>query len=354
MVGVDFVYNGQGFGGVADRLLATNFQLGALRPWTGPDGRSYMTLNHQGKDVTVLVGNAPSTLMYDQWKFFDNEVIRVARPLLRAWGDISGAGLTFTVPNGLAHPVMQQQTMTDWGNATISMDGLRQARRDRGLFDLRNFPLPIIHADFSFSLRELMVSRNGNMPLDTTSIEQNTRKIVEQVEQLTLGTAASYSYGGGTVYGLTNTPYRVTKTFTLPTAVGWEPAVTYDEILDAIQSLQDIYFNGPYGVFVSPGWTKYMNTDYSAAYPGATLASKLAQIGDIRFVRKVDYLSNFQIIIFQLTPDVIRAVTGMPMTTMQWESQGGMMVNFKIMCIMVPQVRANANDQTGIVHATAA
>ena len=192
------------------------------------------------------------------------------------------------------------------------------------------------------------------MPLDTTSIEQNTRKIVEQVEQLTLGTAASYSYGGGTVYGLTNTPYRVTKTLTLPTAVGWEPAVTYDEILDMIQSLQDIYFNGPYGVFMSPGWTKYMNTDYSAAYPGVSLASKLREVEDIRFVRKVDYLSGFQIVMFQLTKDVIRAVTGMPMTTMQWESQGGMMVNFKIMCIMVPEVRANASDQTGICHGTAA
>jgi uncharacterized linocin/CFP29 family protein len=354
MLAVDYIYNGQGFGSVADRLLATNFQLGALRPFTGPDGRSYMTLNHQGKDVTVLVGNTPSTLMYDEWKLFDTEVIRVARPLLNAWGAISGAGLTRTIPNGLAHPVSQQQSMTDFGNATISMDGLREARRDRPVFDTSLFPLPIIHADFSFSLREILVSRNTGVGLDTTAIEQNTRKIVEEVERLTLGTSSSYSYGGGTVYGLTNFPERLTKVLTLPTAPGWEPAVTYDEILDMIQSLQDIYFNGPYGVFVSPGWTKYMNTDYSAAYPGTSLASKLREIGDIRFVRKVDYLSNFQIVLFQLDPNVIQNITGLPMTTMQWESHGGMQVNFKIMTIMVPRVRKNANEQTGIIHGTAA
>ena len=351
---VDYIFNNQAYGAVADRLLATNFQLGALRPFTGPDGRSYMTLNQNGKDVTVCVGNAASTLRYDEWKLFDDEVIRVARQEFAVWSALQGAGLGKTIPNGMAHPVIQQQTMTDFGNATISIDGLRQARRDRPQYDTRLFPLPIIHADFSFSTRELLVSRNGGLPLDTNAIEQNTRKIVEAIEKLTIGTLSSYSYGGGTVYGLTNVPERLTKTLTLPTDPAWEPAVLYDEFLDMIQSLQDLKFNGRYGVLYSPGWTKYLNQDYSAAYKGDTAWSKINGLPDIAFMKKADYLSNYQIILFQLDRNVIEAVTGMPMTTLQWMSDGEMMHNFKIMTIAVPRIRTNADSTTGIVHATAA
>jgi hypothetical protein len=42
------------------------------------------------------------------------------------------------------------------------------------------------------------------------------------------------------------------------------------------------------------------------------------------------------------------------MTTVQWEEQGGLLLNFKIMAIMVPQLRADHNGNTGIVHGTSA
>ena len=36
----------------------------------------------------------------------------------------------------------------------------------------------------------------------------------------------------------------------------------------------------------------------------------------------------------------------------QWEGQGGMEVNFKVMAILVPQLRDDFNGNTGIVHGT--
>ena len=41
---------------------------------------------------------------------------------------------------------------------------------------------------------------------------------------------------------------------------------------------------------------------------------------------------------------------GADITTVQWESHGGMQINFKVMAIMVPQLRADFTGQTGIVH----
>jgi len=40
----------------------------------------------------------------------------------------------------------------------------------------------------------------------------------------------------------------------------------------------------------------------------------------------------------------------MDMTTVQWDTQGGLQQNFKVMSIMVPQTRADQNGNTGIVH----
>jgi hypothetical protein len=57
-------------------------------------------------------------------------------------------------------------------------------------------------------------------------------------------------------------------------------------------------------------------------------------------------------ILVQMTADVARAVTGMDITTVQWETNGGMRVNFKVMCIKVPQIRSDFNGATGILLGT--
>lgn len=351
---IDFILNGQGYGDVADRLIESGMNPAFLRPWRSQNGRSYITVNEGGK-ARHLATNAPATLTREGWIFLDRAVQGVALPELRVWGDIVGSGLTFDVPNGMGTIVLQDQTVTDAGAATMSMDGLKGSERDRPEYDIRNFPLPIVHGEFSFSARQLAVARASGVPLDTTMARMVTRRIVEQVEALTIGTSPTYSYGGGTVYGLINKPQRISRSLTLPTAAGWTPSVLVDEILLMVDDLQTINFNGPYGMYFSPAWTKYMDSDYSDMYAGQTLRTRLGLLGDIRFMRKLAYgLTGYQIILFQLTEDVVRAVTGMPLTTLQWDSKGGLAKNFKIMAIMVPQVRHNANDETGICHGVAA
>jgi len=351
---MNFVLNGQSHGNVANLLMAHNFDPNALRPYVGADGRSYITVNSgrfdkENKPVyNALVTNTPATLTKDAWIQLDTAVIKAARPRLRVVADLRGAGLEYSLPNGMAHTVLQHQAQSDITDATVSMDGLRQGDSDRPQFSLENLPLPIIHKDFHFSAREVAASRNGNMPLDTSNAEAAGRKVAEQIEKITLGEVTQYKYGGGYVYGLKTFDHRQTKSLTAPTTTN--QATTVNEILDMVKLSQDAGYYGPWMLYYSPAWSPYMGGDYSANKGDNTLRERIAKIDGIQDVRQADYLTGTTLMLVQMTSDVCRMVVGMDITTLQWESQGGMQLNFKVMAIVVPQLRADYADNCGIVH----
>ncbi len=82
----------------------------------------------------------------------------------------------------------------------------------------------------------------------------------------------------------------------------------------------------------------------------ATLRERLKRIEGIVDVKPADFLTGTNLILVQQTADVARMVVGMDITTVQWESHGGMQLNFKVMAIMVPQLRSDFTGQTGIIQ----
>lgn len=351
--GIDLILNGKAHGDVADRLALANGDPGVLRPFIGKDGRSYITINTKRGPKTVLT-NANSTLRYDEYKEFDKVVLRVARDRLGLVADIRGSGLEKVIPNGMGKTVLQHETMTDPGEAGMSMDALVDQPQVRPLFNTAFLPLPIVHADFSFSLRDIMASRNGDTPLDTTGAEIAARRVAERIEQQFIGgTAYDYTWGGGTIQGITTFTNRNTKTITSPAASGWTPATLVQQILQAkLQLHQDNQF-GSFRLYAAQAWDVYLDDDYSTQYPGVTLRDRLLKIDGLSSIRTLDYLTGtYDMVLVQMVQDTIRAVVGMEMQTVQWESKGGLQKHFKVMAIIVPQIRADASGQCGIVHCT--
>lgn len=345
-VSVDYFMNGRASGDVASTLLNNGFDVSSLRPFTGKDERSYVTVNGKSK----LVANAPATLRKDDWIHLDTAIIKAAKPRLRAWGDLMSMGLRYNIPNGMGHTVLQHQDQSDITPATISMDGLRKSESDRPVFDLKNLPLPIIHKDFHFSAREIAASRNGGSPLDTSTAELASRRVAEEAEKLTVGTADSFAYGGGSIYGYVNYPNRLTKSLTDPADGGWTPAVLVGEVLAMKAQAQAAYHYGPYMLYFSTDWDQYLDDDYSSAKGDNTLRERLAKIDGVQDVKTLDYLPAQSCVLVQMTSNVVRGVVGMNIVTVQWESHGGFLLNFKVMAILVPQLRSDQNDKTGIVH----
>jgi hypothetical protein len=352
-------------GGVGEKLLATGGDVNVLRPYIAEDGRSYVTMNTNPggtpKFEAVPTNNA-ATLRKDEWASFDKVVIKAARQRLRAYADLRAAN-TYGNFDGMSSMVLEHETMSDPGEAFVDFDGLTEGRRDAPTFELNGLPLPITHSPFWFSSRRLMISRKMGTPLDSVMAEAAGRRVGEQIEKTLIGTIAGKSLSptnvseytaAPKVYGYTNFPYRITKTnMTAPTTGGWTPAVYVAEILDMIESLNTAGFYGPFMVYHSTDWSKYMDQDYSGAKGDNTLRDRVKRIEQINDVRRLDYFtSTFSTLLVQMTADVARAVSGMEVTTLQWESMGGMRVDFKVMAIQVPQLRADINGNTGIAHGT--
>jgi uncharacterized linocin/CFP29 family protein len=350
---MDFILNGAGHGDVATALLQNNMDPGVLRPYVGGDGRSYVDLTRNGKRQ-ALVCNTPATLRKDEWIHLDTAIVKVAKERLRAVADLKAAGLTYSVPNGMGTTVLQSENQSDINAATISMDGLREGDADRPEFDLVGLPLPIIHKDFSYSLRQLMTSRQSGSPLDTTHAELAARRCAETAESLLLGTYGTYAFGGYNIYGYRNFPSRMTATLTLPTDAGWTPSLLVQEILGMKQDSMDAFHYGPWFLYNSPAWDQYLDDDYSQAKGDNTLRERIAKISGIDGPRTLDYLPNYEFLLVQKSTDVVRLVMGMDFRSLQWETKGGLQVHFKIMGILVPQLRTDQNDKTGVVHGTAA
>jgi len=351
---MDLILNGVGHGSLAAQLIANNFDVGLMRPFVGNNGRSYVSLfsgvDGQGKpsfrNVTL---NADATLRKDEWIHFDTAVIKAAMPRLKAWGDLESAN-SYTIANGWGKTVLESQTMSDITPATVSMDGVVKSDNDRPVFGITGLPLPIIHKDFKMSARQIATSRNSNTPLDTTNASLAGTKIAEEVEKLTIGVTTGMTFDGYTVYGYTNWPSRLTATITAPTTGGWTPDVLLSEILAMRDQSINAHYYGPWKVYFGIGWTAYLDADYSALKGDITLRDRILKLDGITGIATLDFLTGFNILLVQMTPEVARAVIAMRPQTLQWEEQGGMEICMKVMCVMVPQLRTDYNGNTGIVH----
>lgn len=392
---IDNYLDNGGYGGADAMFREHGGSYQAYRPFLDRKGRPCVTLPvgmkynaKSGKDEMVYetmhvrdaqwrgidnpVMNA-TTLRKLEWQHFDEVILRETRQRLRAWSDLAGAN-TFRL-DGMSRTILEYETMSDPGEAVVDMDGLGEGRQDVPRFQLEGLPLPITHCDFFFSERDLRLSRNTGTPLDTTMAEAAARRVAEKIEDTVIGlstgmsiqmtNSAAPAYGRTMdIYGLTDFTARNTYT-TLTAPTGSNPNTTVDEVLAMIDVLKADGFYGPYMIYHSNDWDRYMDADYAfvnstgwAVNPTMTLRDRLLRIEDVRGCRRLDRWTpasgTFELLIVQMTQDVARAVIGMPIMTVQWPSIGGLRRNFKVMGIMVPQVRATFSGDCGILHATTA
>lgn len=357
------------YGDVTSRLMLNNFDPRCLRPFLNHNNQSVITkfMGYDAGNKPVLQNVAThnaATLRKDDWIQIDEAVVQAARPRLRFFNDLRAAGLNVNLPNALGKTVWQYERQSDITPATVSMDGLRKGDSDRPLYDMQQMPLPIIHKDFSFSARQIAVSRNSNSPIDVTTAASASRMVAEKVERLALGVDEDFNYGGGQVYGVCNYPNRLTMMFTNPwmdNGYGypvrnpyWKPGILQQEILHARRRLAERFHYGPYAIYHSSDLDEILDDDYNNDYNGIsnslTLRERLKKIDQIQSIKTSEFLPPGTIIMLEMDPNTIQAVTGMDITTVQWQDQGGFEIHFKVICILLPRMKSDYYGRCGVLH----
>jgi len=362
---VDLVrMDGQGSQGIVANQLLNNgkINLGVMRPWVHDDGRSFITVYTGGdpkepKSYVTSPINTNATLRRDEWKQLDDVLLEVSRSRLGGVEDLVSKGLTFNLGNAMGTTVLEWHDVSDAMEADLTMDGITRSRSDRPVFQHNYLPIPIVHVDYEINARVLAASRSLGNALDTTSAERAGRRVLEKVENM-LFTNMTYSFGAAdsrgqnTIYSYVNHPDRNTVAL----AVNWDAAaMTAALILADVQamkaaSLAALHY-GPWMLYVPSLYETVLDLDYqTGAVNGQTIRERLLKIGGIAGIKVIDSLPANNVILAQMTSDVVRLVRGMGLQNVEWQEEGKFITKYKVLTIQVPQIRSDQNLKSGIVH----
>lgn len=337
-----------------------------------PDYEPQLVSERVGRGLPVLHVDNATTLRRDQWRQLDSAVETAARARLRAWADLRAAN-TKGGFDAMATPILEYETMTDPGRAINSMDGIAEGDNFAPSFVLQGMPLPITHCDFFMTSRQLAVSRaRGGQGQDLIRAEVAARRVAELIEMTLIGLTPGVQYGVSAeypntskVWGYTNHPDRITKSdltssATLLSAIATTAGGTMvGEVLDMVEKAYAQNFYGPFMLYVSTTYDRLLDNDLKPN-SDRTIRNRIKEIEAIQDIKRLDYLTTDTMLLVQMTADVAEAINGMEITTLQWETKGGMQLNFKVMGIQVPRIRGSyirradgtTDTVAGIVHGT--
>ena len=315
---------------------------------SAPAGTVAAKLLQSGGNVNSLRTNG--TLRKDEWIEFDNAVVEIARKRLIGVGDLLSRGLVYNLPNALGHTRLEWEKVSDMDPAGLSMSGISETQNDRVIYDLDSMPIPIIHKDFNINVRALMASRNNGTALDTVQAQVAARKVAELTETM-LFKGATILGSNNPIYGYTTALHRNTGSLTATwmTATG-EQIVS--DTLKMITALVGDNMYGPYVMYVSAAVGVRFGEDYKTNSDKSIL-TRMMEIEGLSAIKVTKDLANTEVLLVQMTADVIEMVDGLQPTTVEWESHGGFIAHFKIISIMLPRVRNDYINQSGIAHYSA-
>lgn len=356
---VDLIGKGKAQGDVASFLISSGrLDPGSMRPFVDEeDGKTYVTHYKGGNakdpaNYEAVPIQANGVLRRDEWKQLDKVVLDISRSRLGGIQDLRDNNLVFNLGNGMASTVLEYHDISDSMEANLSMDAVSRGLGDRPVFSTNYLPLPIIHVDFELNLRVLEVARRNGNPLDTTMVEHATRKVYEKLEAM-LFTNVTYTFGSGTIRSYLNETNRNQVSL----AANWDAsgktgALIVADVLAMKQASIDAYHYGPWMLYVPTAYETVLDEDYGDNY-AKTIRNRILEISGIKGVKVIDTLTANNVLLVQMTSDVVRLVNGLDVQVIEWNTEGKFVTKYKVIAIQVPQVRADQAGNSGVVHLAA-
>jgi len=315
-----------------------------------PDAGFQMALM---RNLTVAQLRSASPLPEDAQRVVDQAVVRVGLDRLTLVADLLAEGLTYPLADPLGVLELKWDSVSETGGAQRTMNP--EARGENQLPDRtgRSVPIYLTTDDFFMGIRTLRASERVGAPLDTSMIEQATRRVNEAIEDAAIN-GVSFTVGGNAAPGLLTAPN--VNTYAYASNEAWDAAgKTGEEVLGDVLAMIDVATGdkryGPFNLYVPTLYGNALNRDFKANGDKTTLM-RLEEImvgGRNLRVRPTDMMPANRTALVQMTSDVIDVVDGQAPTVIPWTSPSGMTLHWMVMAIMVPRVKTDYSSRSGIV-----
>lgn len=325
-----------------------------MRPYLDDNGEAHIIVNQGNGQYGSMAVNAPALLRIDEWRDIDRAVVQAGADRLTGIADLEGMGLVHNL-GSIGITVSTFEQVSDMTGAQVSMDGITEGEKDTIAYDHDNIPVPIIHKDFDVNVRRLIASRMFGESVDVTAASVASRKVAEASEDM-LFAGKAIRVGGGTIYGYTTHPNRNT----VDMGTDWD-AATPEEIISDVKEMlaaaRADHFYGPFDLYIPGAYEGVLDNDYLVgdSESGITVTTKtvrqrILELSGVRSIKVADRLTGDNVILVQLTRDVVDLAKAQGITTVNWQAYGGMQERFKVMAVQVPRIKSTYDGECGVVH----
>lgn len=324
---------------------AGQIDVSGARPWV-ENGQTYINVN--GKAYAIQTNGL---LQKDEWISYDSTVRRITEDRLVGIADLQAAGLVYNAGD-LGSTIAEWEASSDMTDAEANMAGVTMTEKDSMAFQLAGVPIPVIRKDFTVNIRRLLASRRVGASIDTMQAALAARKVAEKSEEMLFnGLSSLGNVSGYTVYGYTTHPNRVTGAVVDYTdTAGVSGADIVDNVLAMIADAEGKQHYGPYNLYIPSNFWPRLRADYSDNKGDNTILERIEAIPQIRKVAVADRLTDSNVVLVQMTPEVVDLAVAQDVTTVQWERGDGMQTNFAVMAAWAPRIKADHASNLGIVH----
>lgn len=322
------------------------FRAGAsMRPQLAANTSAEAAINA----ATDMAVNA--TLRKDEWEKIDARVNEEARNRLTVLEAFRSRGLVESVSVGDIERVTERlEAFTD---AQLNFDGDAAAEneRDRANYLTDRRAIPIISHGFKYGFRQLASSgrRGAGLQVDTAGLA--SRAVAHRLQDLiTNGLAAGGPSGGG-IPGLTTAPNAIDVT--LNNVWDGGSATIIDDTRRMLDAAYAGFFFGPFDMHVPKNYWATLQQDYSTSKGDRTYLERILAFEDISRVMPNDSLADDNVLLVQMTRDVMDISEALTMTTWQWQKTPAS-TEFRVLAIAGPHIKSvegqDGTTRNGIIH----
>lgn len=293
-----------------------------------------------------------SSLRKDEWESLDAAVIAAARQYSRGWPDLRAAGLV--KPTDLGTLISQWSLSSEMSDANEDLTG--QTRGDRGKveFNLAGVPVPVIFKEFDIPRRILLASRKMGDGIDTTSAFEAGQKVAEKRES-NLFNGSTITLNNNSLYGFTNHPDRISDTATNFGGGDWSTATNIiPTIAGMIAALRGDRHRGPYNVYLANDLFDLAALQFPDTSNERTFVDRMKAMVGVNNIDASDELAAGNILVVQMTQNVVDAVEAADVQVVEWTSGDGMTSHFKVMAVSAVRIKSDYAERSGVAHATGA